>query len=118
MNSTVLIILMVVLLGGMFVMQSKNAKKNKKAQEEMRSQVVVGAEVMTIGGIIGKIVEMDNSKNTITIESGSAKIVFTARAIHSVINSPSTPASIPVVKEEVAEKVEAAEVVENEEEVK
>ena len=86
MNSTVLIILMVVLLGGMFVMQSKNAKKNKKAQEEMRSQVVVGAEVMTIGGIIGKIVEMDNSKNTITIESGNTQLVFTARAIHSVVN--------------------------------
>ena len=110
MNSTVLVILMVVLLGGMFVMQSKNAKKNKKAQEEMRNQVVVGAEVMTIGGIIGKIVEMDNAKNTITIESGSAKIVFTARAIHSVISSPVVPASIPVVKEEV---VETAEVVES-----
>ena len=86
MNSTVLIILMVVLFGGMFFMQAKNAKKNKKAQEEMRSQVVVGAEVMTIGGIIGKIVEMDNSKNTITIESGNTQLVFTARAIHSVVN--------------------------------
>ncbi len=87
MNSTVLIILMVVLLGGMFVMQSRNAKKNKKAQEEMRNQIVIGAEVMTIGGVIGVIVDMDNSKNTITIESGSARIVFTARAIHSVLNS-------------------------------
>lgn len=88
MNSTVLIILMVVLLGGMFVMQSRNAKKNKKAQEEMRNQIVLGAEVMTIGGVIGVIVDMDNSKNTITIESGSARIVFTARAIHSVVSSP------------------------------
>ena len=115
MNSTVLIILMVVLLGGMFVMQSRNAKKNKKAQEEMRNQVVVGAEVMTIGGIIGKIVEMDNIKNTITIESGSAKIVFTSRAIHSVISSPAAPVAIPEVKEEV---VEATEVVETAEEDK
>ena len=88
MNSTVLIILVVVLFGGTLFMQAKNAKKNKKAQEEMRNQVVVGAEVMTIGGIIGKIVEMDNSKNTITIESGNTQLVFTARAIHSVISSP------------------------------
>lgn len=94
MNSTVLIILMVVLLGGMFVMQSRNAKKNKKAQEEMRNQIVVGAEVMTIGGVIGVIVDMDNSKNTITIESGSARIVFTARAIHSVVNSPVSSSNI------------------------
>ena len=94
MNSTVLIILMVVLLGGMFVMQSRNAKKNKKAQEEMRNQIVVGAEVMTIGGVIGGIVDMDNSKKTITIESGSARIVFTARAIHSVVNSPVSSSNI------------------------
>ena len=94
MNSTVLIILMVVLLGGMFVMQSRNAKKNKKAQEEMRNQIVIGAEVMTIGGVIGVIVDMDNSKNTITIESGSARIVFTARAIHSVVNSPVSSSNI------------------------
>lgn len=94
MNSTVLIILMVVLLGGMFVMQSRNAKKNKKAQEEMRNQIVLGAEVMTIGGVIGVIVDMDNSKNTITIESGSARIVFTARAIHSVVNSPVSSSNI------------------------
>ena len=67
MNSTVLIILMVVLLGGMFVMSARNAKRNKKAQEEMRSQVVVGAEIMTIGGIIGKIVEnMGVSDSTLT----------------------------------------------------
>ena len=71
-------------------MQSRNAKKNKKAQEEMRKQIVIGAEVMTIGGIIGVIVDMDNNKNTITIESGSARIVFTARAIHSVVNSPAS----------------------------
>lgn len=94
MNSTVLIILMVVLLGGMFVMQSRNAKKNKKAQEEMRNQIVLGAEVMTIGGVIGVIVDMDNSKNTITIESGSARIVFTARAIHSVVSSPVSSSNI------------------------
>ena len=100
MNSTVLIILMVVLFGGMFFMQARNAKKNKKAQEEMRNQVVVGAEVMTIGGIIGTIVEMDNSKNTITIESGSAKIVFTARAIHSVINSPVSSSYLAAKEEE------------------
>ena len=108
MSSTVLIILMVVLLGGMFVMQSRSAKKNKKAQEEMRNQIVVGAEVMTIGGIIGEIVAMDNSKNTITIESGTSQIVLTARAIHSVV-TPVAPVSIPEVKAEeteVAEKTE------------
>lgn len=114
MSSTVLIILMVVLLGGMFVMQSRSAKKNKKAQEEMRNQIVVGAEVMTIGGIIGEIVAMDNSKNTITIQSGNSQIVFTARAIHSVVNSPVAPVVIPEVKEE--EKAQEAEVAEKTEE--
>lgn len=109
MGSTGLIIIMVVLFGGMFFMQSRNAKKNKKAQEEMRNQVVVGAEVMTIGGIIGKIVDMDNVKNTITIQSGTAQIVFTARAIHSVVNSAVVPAAIEAEENNETEVVEKTE---------
>ncbi|MBE5748792.1 MAG: preprotein translocase subunit YajC [Clostridiales bacterium] len=107
-GSVFLIIIMILLLGGMFFMQSRNAKKNKKAQEEMRSQVVIGAEVMTIGGIIGKIVAMDNSKNTITVESGTSQIVLTSRAIHSVV-TPVAPVVIPEVKEQEAEVVEKTE---------
>ncbi|MBR2302739.1 MAG: preprotein translocase subunit YajC [Clostridia bacterium] len=100
--------LIVLLMCSMFFMQARSAKKNKKVQEEMRSQVVIGAEVMTVGGIIGRIVAMDNSKNTITIESGTSQIVLTARAIHSVV-TPVAPVSIPEVKAEeteVAEKTE------------
>jgi len=93
----------------MMVMSVVSSKKNKKRQAEMLNQVVVGAEVMTIGGIIGKIVAMDNAKNTITILTGNTEIIFTARAVHSVISSPVAPAVI----EQPEEKTEEEQIEEN-----
>lgn len=90
-----LIVVVVVLFVGMVVMQFISTKKNRKKQEEMLSKVVIGAEIMTIGGIIGKIVAMDGEKNTITILSGNTEIVFTQKAIHSVVNDAPVK-SVPV----------------------
>ena len=52
-----------VIFGGiaifMIVMMSLNQRKNKKAQAEMQSKIRVGATIMTIGGIVGEIIQMD-----------------------------------------------------------
>mgnify|MGYP001624233827 FL=1 len=90
-----LIIVVAVLFVGMIVMQLISTKKNRKKQEEMLSKVVVGAEIMTIGGVIGKIVAIDGAKNTITLLTGNTEMVFTQKAIHSVL-ADSSVASVPV----------------------
>jgi preprotein translocase subunit YajC len=77
-----------VILVAMVVMQFITAKKNKKKQDEMLAQVVIGAEIMTAGGIIGTIVAFDEAKQTMTIASGNTEITLTKKALHSVISSP------------------------------
>jgi preprotein translocase subunit YajC len=60
-------------------------KKKEKEIKEMRSGLRVGDEVVTIGGIYGKIVKA--KEDVLTLESGSAKtrLEVTRWAVGSVL---------------------------------
>ena len=53
-----------------FVIRPEN-KKKKKA-EEMRNSLSLGGEIITIGGMIGKIVQITD--DTITFETGEDRV--------------------------------------------
>lgn len=78
----------------MIVMMIVPQRKAKKQQEEMNKKLGVGVTIMTIGGIIGEIIQMDNEHVWLATGLGEDKIVmqFTQKAIHSIVNAPSTPA--------------------------
>ncbi|MFE6970343.1 preprotein translocase subunit YajC [Isoptericola sp. NPDC057653] len=63
-----IIILFVVLAGLMFFMSSRS-RKQQRAQQEFRSQLAPGQEVMTGSGLFGTVVEIDEENDTVTIES-------------------------------------------------
>lgn len=62
-------------------------KKKEKEIKEMRSSLKVGDEVITIGGIYGRIVL--SKEDVITLEVGNAKtkLEVTRWSVGSVINS-------------------------------
>ena len=78
----------------MIVMMIVPQRKAKKQQEEMNKKLGVGVTIMTIGGIIGEIIKMDNEHVWLATGLGEDKIVmqFTQKAIHSIVNAPSAPA--------------------------
>lgn len=57
--------------------QMKKQKKEKVFQAEIKK----GTRVITSSGIHGKIVEVNENDNTITIETGAGKIKFEKAAI-------------------------------------
>jgi preprotein translocase subunit YajC len=57
--------------------QMNRQKKEKSFQAEIKS----GTKVVTASGIHGKISEVNNTDNTITIETGAGKIKFERSAI-------------------------------------
>ena len=66
-------ILMIVIMFAVFyffVIRPEN-KKKKKA-EEMRKSLSLGDEIITIGGMIGKIVQI--TEDTITFETGEDRV--------------------------------------------
>ena len=64
---------MLVLIGGMFVlmyfMMIRPQNKRRKEEEEMRNSVDIGDEIVTIGGIVGKVVSTKD--DALIIETGA-----------------------------------------------
>ncbi len=71
--------------------QMSKQKKEKKFQAEIKK----GTRVITSSGIHGKIVEVNESDNTITIETGAGKIKFEKAAISmELTNKLNAPAVV------------------------
>lgn len=78
------VIMIVLLFVVMYFLMIRPQKKQEKQVNDMRSNLQVGDEVTTIGGIIGKIVSI--KEETVLIETGRDKvrIRFLRSAIRSV----------------------------------
>jgi preprotein translocase subunit YajC len=59
-------------------------KKRQKDQAELISSLVAGAEIMTIGGLYGTIVSIDDDRVRIEVADGS-ELVFAKSAIARVV---------------------------------
>ena len=56
----------------LFFMQSRREKKRKAAVQELRDSLSVGDEITTIGGIVGKIVQVRD--DFVTFETGEDRV--------------------------------------------
>ena len=70
-NSSMIIMIVAMFAIFYFLIIRPENKKKKKA-EEMRSSLSVGDEITTIGGIVGKIVQV--TEDTITIETSEDRV--------------------------------------------
>ena len=75
-----LVVLIVVMFGMMF-WQSKKAKQQQAERQKFRSSLQPGTEVITIGGIIGKVVSVDTEYEEIVVDSEGSQLRFGFNAI-------------------------------------
>ncbi|BED91793.1 MAG: preprotein translocase subunit YajC [Candidatus Improbicoccus pseudotrichonymphae] len=61
-----------------------SSSRRKKREEEMRKNLKIGDEVVTIGGIIGRIVSFREDNDSAVVESGSDKIRICRWAISKI----------------------------------
>lgn len=80
MNYMFLIVIIVVMFGMMF-WQSKKAKQQQAERQDFRANLQPGTEVITIGGVIGKVVSVDTEYEEIVIDSEGSQIRFGFNAI-------------------------------------
>ena len=59
-SSYLIMIVFIVLIGIMMWWQSRKAKQQQQKMKDFRSSLEPGTEVITIGGIIGKVVSVDD----------------------------------------------------------
>ena len=66
------IVMMVAMLGIFYFMLIRPENKRKKEAEQMRSNVRTGDKIVTIGGIVGTVVNV--KENRIVIETGADQV--------------------------------------------
>ena len=89
--------LMWVILGVLFVgfilLMIIPQRRQKKRAQEMMSHLAVGSVVTTIGGIVGEVVEINETHIWISTgtEGSKCTMQFVRQAIHSVAPAPGSP---------------------------
>lgn len=77
----IFLIVIVVVMFGMMFWQSKKAKQQQAERQDFRANLQPGTEVITIGGVIGKVVSVDTEYEEIVIDSEGSQIRFGFNAI-------------------------------------
>ena len=63
-----IVIYMVVIFGAMYFIMIRPQKKRQKKEQELRENIQVGDEIVTIGGIYGKVMALKD--DSLIIETG------------------------------------------------
>ncbi|MCL2084152.1 MAG: preprotein translocase subunit YajC [Oscillospiraceae bacterium] len=77
------------LIGVMYFLMIRPESKRKKQMARMLNELIVGDEVTTRGGIIGKIVSIKD--DTVTVETGADKVRI--KFVRDAISSKKAPIS-------------------------
>ncbi len=83
-----LVLTTVILVAAFYFVLIRPQSKKQKEEEQMRSNLEIGDEIVTIGGIIGRVVNINDSDDSMMIETGAdrTKIKLKKWAISSVNN--------------------------------
>ena len=80
-----LILIYVVVFGGLMIfMTTRNRKKQSSQSQMMRSALVIGAEVRTIGGLVGTVTDLTDEYVVVETTPG-VKLKFTKQSIAGVV---------------------------------
>ncbi len=107
-STYVMIGVIVLLLGFWIISSQRNKKKKAKEAEQTMSKFQKGCYVKTIGGVMGKVVSINENEGTFVVQTGSGATAsymkFDKQAIYQISEGKKTDAKADeVVEEQVTE---------------
>ena len=103
-QSTMSILMLVLIIVVMYFLLIRPQKKKEKAINEMRNAIKAGDEIVTIGGIRGKIVKTKDESLVIQVGADKVKFEIMRWAVSKVVSESSAPAPAPAAEEEAEPK--------------
>ena len=100
------VIMLVAMVGVFYFLMIRPENKRKKEAEKMRSNVKVGDEITTIGGIVGKVVNVKDDKFVIETSADQVRIEFAKWALST--NDTATAAAKAEAQKIKEDKAKAA----------
>ena len=83
-----LLLMMVVMLAVMYFLMIRPENKRKKQAEEMRNNLKKGDQITTIGGIVGKIVQVTDENIVIETSDDRVRMELTKWAVSTNNSNP------------------------------
>lgn len=71
----------------MFWVMSRAQRKKKEQEDTMRKGIKIGDEIITIGGIMGRVISVKNDNDSLVIESGTEKLRVRRWAVAQIQNA-------------------------------
>ena len=105
MQTLVQLIPLLLLLVVMYFLMIRPQKKKDKEIKEMRNSLTVGDEIVTIGGICGKIVKTKDDSFIIQVGADKVKFEMMRWAVSSVTKESSRRENVEETVEEEPKKV-------------
>ena len=102
------IIMMAIMLGVFYFMLIRPENKRKKEAEQMRSAVKKGDEIVTIGGIVGTVVDVKEKNIVIVTGADQVRIEFEKWAISSNYSADKAAKEQAKKEQEAKAKAKAA----------
>jgi preprotein translocase subunit YajC len=95
-----LLLIYIVVIGGVFVLFTSRGNKRRQTQAaQLQSALVVGAEVRTIGGLVGEVVEVTDEHVVVETTPG-VRLRFIKSAIAGVVTPAETEPAVESADEE------------------
>ena len=104
-SDLILWIILGVMIIIIIVMNVIQRKKQKKQAEEMTSNLVLGATITTIGGIVGRLVKIEEESGSYYIETGMDDNKHYLQIVKNAIYSVHTKKEGEEVIEEVTNEI-------------
>ncbi|MGR3742089.1 preprotein translocase subunit YajC [Companilactobacillus sp. DQM5] len=101
-----MIILLILMFVAMYFFTVRPQKKQQEKRAEMLQKMKKGDSIVTIGGMKGKIDEIDMEAKEVVIDVDGVFLTFDIAAIRQVNNSTATPTQTTPVEEKNSEKIE------------
>lgn len=83
-NSTYTLVMIVVLVAVFYLFMIRPESKRKKQQDEMRSNLRKGDQITTIGGVVGRIVKIEEDTLIIETSEDRVRMEFAKWAVSTV----------------------------------
>ena len=71
----------VAMIGVLYFFMIRPQQAKAKKEKTFKAEIKRGTKVVTSSGIHGKVVDLNDAENTVTIETGAGKIKFERAAI-------------------------------------
>ena len=78
-----MIIYLVVIFGAMYFLLIRPQRKKQKEEKKMRENLQIGDEIVTIGGIYGRVFSLKEATMVIESKSAHRKLTFARWALQS-----------------------------------